>query len=191
MTVIKKLIRVFWITMVLCCLLLYLFYGKYITPSAITHWITSNTFSVIIIYCLLCAVRGLFMLPVTPFIFAGILLFPNQPVLLLIISLSCILVSSIFIYYASLYMNFGSFFEKKYPDKIVSIQAKLSQSSGFYFITAWALLPFTPTDLIIYGAGSIKLPLWKVIVPVLLGEALVCAFYIFNGMELINYISSF
>ena len=191
MTVIKKLIRVFWITMVLCCLLLYLFYGKYITPSAITHWITSNTFSVIIIYCLLCAVRGLFMLPVTPFIFAGILLFPNQPVLLLIISLSCILVSSIFIYYASLYMNFGSFFEKKYPDKIVSIQAKLSQSSGFYFITAWGLLPFTPTYLIIYGAGSIKLPLWKGIGPGLVGAGLVCACSLFHGVEWVIYIYIF
>lgn len=191
MTVIKKLIRVFWITVVLCCLLLYLFYGKYITPSAIMHWIAANSFSVIIIYCLLCAVRGLFMLPVTPFIFAGILLFPNQPVLLLVLSLSCILVSSVFIYYASLYMNFGRFFEKKYPDKIASIQARLNKSAGFYFIAAWALLPFTPTDLIIYVAGSIKLPLWKVIVPVVLGEALVCAFYIFNGMELINYISNF
>lgn len=191
MTIIKKIICVFWIVIVLCCLLVYIFYGKYITPSAIMHWIAAHTFSVIIIYCLLCIVRGLFMLPATPFIFAGILLFPNQPVLLLIISLSCILVSSIFIYYASLYMNFGSFFEKRYPHKIAAIQVKLSQSAGFYFITAWALLPFTPTDLIIYGAGSIKLPIWKVIVPVLLGEAVICSFYIFNGMQLINYINGF
>lgn len=189
MTLIKKLVRVFWITMVLSCLLLYIFYGKYITPSAIMHWIAAHTFSVIIIYCLLCTVRGLFMLPATPFIFAGILLFPNQPVLLLIISLSCILVSSIFIYYASRYMDFGSFFEKKYPHKIATIHAKLSRSTGFYFITGWALLPFTPTDLIIYGAGSIKVPIWKVLVPVLLGEAVICSFYILNGIQLIRYIN--
>ncbi len=184
----KKLVFVCWMFLIGCSLVTYILNGKYLNGTTIRDWITQHSQFVLIIYCVVCAVRGLLMLPATPFIIAGILLFPTKPFLLLFISLGCILVSSLLIYYASRFFNVGSFIEKKYPLKTASVTAKLSRSAGFWFITGWALLPFTPTDLIIYGAGTIKMPVWKVVVPVLLGEAITCSFYIFNGIELKNYI---
>jgi uncharacterized membrane protein YdjX (TVP38/TMEM64 family) len=129
------------------------------------------------------------MLPATPFVFAGIAVFPNQPVLLLLVMLVCILTSSILIYHIARYMNFLFVVEKKYPGRISSIHARLKRSTAFLFIAGWAVLPFTPTDLLIYVAGSLKMPVWKVIFPVMVGEEIICAIYIFNGMHLIDVIT--
>jgi uncharacterized membrane protein YdjX (TVP38/TMEM64 family) len=184
----RKVFGVCWMILIGCSLIAYIVYADKLSGPAIGDWIKQHSSFILIIYSLVCALRGLLMLPATPFIFAGILLFPTQPFLLLILSLCCIMVSSLLIYYASRYLNVAGFIARKHPLESASITSKLSQSSGFWFITAWALLPFTPTDLIIYGAGTIKIPVWKVVLPVLLGEAVICAFYIFNGTALIKYI---
>ena len=183
----KKVLRVLWVSFLLVCILLYVFYGQYLTAFAITEWITEHTHAIAVVYCFICIIRGLILMPSTPFIFAGILLFPDSPVFLLVISLACILLSSILIFYAS-YMGFGTYFEKIHPDKIAKIRARLVRPSGFYFIAGWSMLPFTPTDLITYVAGTIKLPVHRLLFPLMLGETVICMIYIFNGMHLMEYI---
>ena len=51
------------------------------------------------------------------------------------------------------------------------------------------MLPISPTDLIVYVAGSIKLPFRKVIIPVLIGEGVIVAIYVFNGVKLMQYLT--
>ncbi len=184
----KKILRGFWLGMLAVIISLYIIYGQYLTPESITAWIKAHTHALLIVYSLLCIIRGITLIPATPFILAGILLFPHSPGLLLMISLVCILLSSTLIYYGSEFMGFGDYFEKKYPAKIADFRKRLNHPSGFFFIAGWSLFPFTPTDLIVYVAGSIKLPFRKVIIPLMIGEGLICAIYIFNGVKLMQYL---
>lgn len=184
----KKILRGFWLGFLAVIVSLYIIYGQYLTPESITAWIKAHTHALLIVYSILCVIRGLTLIPATPFIFAGILLFPHSPGQLLAISLVCILLSSTLIYYGSGYMGFGDYFEKKYPSKIADFRQRLNHPSGFFFIAGWSLLPFTPTDLIVYVGGSIKLPFQKVIIPLIIGEGIICAVYIFNGVKLMQYI---
>jgi uncharacterized membrane protein YdjX (TVP38/TMEM64 family) len=185
----KKGLRYVWISVLLISVVMYFIYGQHLTAEAIKEWITAHTHALIIVYCLLCIVRAVVVMPSTPFIFAGILLFPGSPVFLFIVSLSCILLSSLLIYYGSSFMGFGPHFEKAHEKKITAIRNRLSKPSGFYFIAGWSLLPFTPTDLITYVAGTIKLPLHRLLIPLMLGEAVIVAVYVFNGVRMMEYFS--
>ncbi len=185
----KRIFRILWIGLLLVSVSFYLMYGEYLTGPAIKEWLDKNTTAVFTVYCLISVIRGLTLIPATPFIFAGVLLFPQSPELLFIITLSCIILSSTLIYYAS-GAGFSDYFEKKYPLKIEVMRKKLSRPQGFYFIAGWALLPFTPTDLLVYVGGSIRMPFYKIMFPLMIGETVICAVYIFNGVELINQIRS-
>jgi uncharacterized membrane protein YdjX (TVP38/TMEM64 family) len=185
----RNILRVVWVTVLVACAVLYIIYNERLTATAIVDWIRQHTEAVVVGYSLICIIRGVTLIPATPFIFAGILLFPDNPFLLLGITLGCILLSSIIIYYLSGYMGLGTYFERMHQEKILKMREKISNNSGFYFIAAWALLPFTPTDLLVYVAGSIKLPFGKIIIPLMLGEVIICSFYVFSGAQIIQYFS--
>lgn len=185
---IKNVLRVVWICMLAASVLFYIFYSDYITADSITSWVARHNQAIVITYCFLWIIRGLFLIPGTPFILAGILLFPGEPMFLYIISMVCFFFSSVLIYYCS-GIGFADYFEKKYPEKIAYLREKLSRPTAFYFITFVTMLPISPTDLIVYVAGTIKLPFRKVIIPVLIGEGVIVAIYVFNGVKLMQYIS--
>jgi uncharacterized membrane protein YdjX (TVP38/TMEM64 family) len=48
----------------------------------------------------------------------------------------------------------------------------------FPIIVWWSLLPFTPTDLICYIAGTLKVNIHKMLLGVLVGETIICSVYI-------------
>lgn len=83
-------------------------------------------------------------------------------------------------------LGFSTYFERNYPEKILLVREKLSGRNGFLFITLWAFAPFTPTDLVCYVAGSVRMRFINLIVPLLTGEAFICGFYIFNGQFLLE-----
>jgi len=185
---IKNVLRVVWICILAVSILFYIFYGDYITAGSITKWVAQHNQALVLTYCFLWIIRGLFLIPGTPFIFAGILLFPGNPMFLYIMSMVCFFFSSVLIYYCS-EIGFGDYFEKKYPEKIAYLREKLSRPTAFYFIAFVTMLPISPTDLIVYVAGSVKLPFRKVIIPVLIGEGVIVAIYVFNGVRLMEYLS--
>jgi uncharacterized membrane protein YdjX (TVP38/TMEM64 family) len=184
---IKRILRVLWLVILALSILFYVFYGEYLTADSITKWITHYNHAITLTFCFLWILRGFFLIPGTPFIFAGILLFPGDPMFVYIMSMVCFFFSSVLIYYCS-GIGFGDYFEKKYPAKITSLRKKLSKPTAFYFITFVTMLPISPTDLIVYVAGSIKLPFRKVIFPVMIGEGVIVAIYVFNGARLMGYI---
>lgn len=185
---IKKVLRIVWACILISGLSFYLFFGHHLTATGIAQWVKEHNSYLLAFYCFICAARGLTLLPSTPFIFAGIILFPDSPGWLLAISLGCILLSSAIIYYASEYLGFGEYFENKHPKSTARMRKRLSKQGGFFFIAGWALFPFTPTDLMLYIAGSIKLPFPRIIIPLMIGEAIICSIYIFNGVKLIEYL---
>lgn len=165
--------------MLLICCTLYVLYGKYITEENIAHFLLQFKTQMLLAYLIVCVLRGITFIPATPFLFAGILLFGSSPLLLLLIFLTSIFFVSALLFYAARFLNFGAWFEKRYPEKIRNIKTKLNSRYGVYFMMLWAFAPFTPTDVVCYVAGSLRIRFIRFIVPVVLGEGLICAAYIF------------
>ena len=182
----KKIIGLIWIFFILTSLSLYFIYAPDLSPENISEVIKKYQNGMLFLYFALCVVRGLTMIPGTPFLLAGIILFKNSPYLLLGAFLASMLVTSAIMFYLADKLGFSRYFEKNYPEKIAAVREKLNGKSGFFFILIWAFAPFTPTDMVCYVAGSIRMRFFKLIVPLLIGEAVICAFYIFNGQVLLE-----
>lgn len=182
----KRTLGIVWVLFIALCLGLYFSYARDLTPENISGFIRNYQGGMLFLYFALCTIRGLTMIPGTPFLVAGIILFKDSPFLLLAVFLASMLLTSVFMFYLAERLGFSRYFEKNYPEKIALVREKLDGNYGFMFILLWAFAPFTPTDLVCYVAGSIRMKFFKFIVPLMVGEAIICAFYIFNGKALLE-----
>jgi uncharacterized membrane protein YdjX (TVP38/TMEM64 family) len=141
-----------------------------------------------LVYLAMSVLRGFTLLPSTPLVLAGTLLFPTQPFVVLTVSIIGILLSSTMIYAFSEYLGFHDYFESHKPALTHRIKAKLEHPAGFAFVALWAFFPLVPTDLVCYLAGTTKMNFWEFIGAVFTGELILCTTYVFFGGAVLNYL---
>lgn len=129
-------------------------------------------------YLLFGMLRGITLIPIISLIAPGLLFIP--PVPLYILTMTGIMVSSTTIYFFSDYLRLDSYFEKKYPAQISKLRSELRKNE-LWIVIGWSFFPFTPTDIICYVCGALRLDFWKFFAGVLLGEGSMCTLYIFFG----------
>ena len=173
-----KLIRYLWVILIAICLISYLFNPNLFSRIVIADYISQYDYA-ILIYLGIHIIRGFFLLPSTPLIFAGIIAFPSQPFTVLMISLFGILCSSLLIYFFSDKLGFSHFLSK-HSRKATYLKQKLNGKYGFVYITGWAFFPFVPTDLICYLSGALKVNLAAFLISIFIGELVLCSIYIYG-----------
>jgi len=176
-----------WIALVLACFVAYLSNPSAFTPARIAAFLERFQGLIWLIYLLLSVLRGFTLLPSTPLVIAGTILFPGQPLAVFAASLTGILVSSTLIYYFSEFLGFDEYFESHSPKTMHKIRARLEHPLGVVFVAGWAFFPFVPTDLVCYLAGTTRMTFWKFILAVGVGEAVLCSLYVFLGGSLLGY----
>ena len=145
------------------------------------------------IYIVISLIRGLFLLPSTPFVLAGAIIFPDNLHLVFIVSMLGIVATAVFLYFASRFLEFDKLFGSKNPSnnsglsKIQIISQKINKY-GFWIVLGWSFFPFVPTDLICYIAGTTKMNFKKYIAAVFIGEAILVYLYIFLGKGIFDFI---
>lgn len=170
-----------WLATVVVCLSLYAYDPQAFSSDKMVFFLSRFEGEILLIYCFFSVVRGFTLLPSTPLVIAGTILYPHQPWLVLFISLSGILLSSSMIYFFSDFLGFTDYFERKHASFIHKTKDRLEKPSGLFFVFLWALCPFVPTDVVCYVAGTSKMSFLKFIAAVGFGELLLCSFYIFFG----------
>jgi uncharacterized membrane protein YdjX (TVP38/TMEM64 family) len=166
-----------WILAVAVVLVLYFTHKDQIDVEWIRGVVHDNRILIIPFYLLLLSCLGLTFIPSTPFAIAGVALF--DPVLAYLLNLVGIITSSTIVYHFAGFLGLREAFESKYPDKIRKVKSALARKE-LPIIVGWSFFPVVPTDLIIYVASTLKIPLWKCLLGVLLGEGVLNAFYIFG-----------
>lgn len=184
--ILKKTLYVLWIAIVMVFLLVVIIFPDLFTAENIYRVLSEYKNFVLGAYIFVSFISGFFVLPSTPFVLAGVLLFPQHPIAVLCISMFAILSSASIVYYFSDIIGVSSYLERKYPKKVATIKDKLNGPKSFFFVFFWALIPIFPTDLICYVSGIIKLNYWKLFFGVLLGEGIINSLYVFGGVELIK-----
>ena len=177
-----------WLAVLLTGVVSYLLYPQTFTAANIAESLRRFQGEIWLVYLVMSALRGFSLLPSTPLVIAGTLLFPSQPFAVLVVSLTGILLSSSMIYFFSEYLGFSDFFERHKPELTLRIKARLEHPAGFIFIALWAFFPLVPTDLVCYLAGTTKMNCWKFILAVLVGETVLCCFYIFFSRAGLGYV---
>ncbi len=153
----------------------------YISVSAIIAFIKKFQAELMLVYFIVSMVRGWFLMPSTPFILAGVLLFPHQPFAVLGISMLGILFSAASIYYLSDWLGIGKVLTRKYESKIEAMKRRINSKKGMLFVTGWSFFPLVPTDLICFAAGAVRMNILRFLLAVCIGELPIVAFYVFAG----------
>lgn len=154
-------------------------------PAHIAGFLREFETAALIVYLAFSILRGFTLLPSTPLVIAGALLFPHQPWIVLAVSLIGIVVSSAMIYWLSGALGIAEFFETRDPQHVERIRRRLDHPAGFVFVMLWAFFPFVPTDAVCYVAGSIRMNFAKFILAIFVGELILCTAYVFGGSSLI------
>lgn len=170
-----------WFLCIVGALTHYFIHPEEYTAAKIATFLDHYESWTLLLFLVLSVARAFVLLPVTPLIFAGALLLPGSPWTVLGMSLLGIGLASTLIYYFSDWLGFRPHFEKAAPKQLGKITHWLKHPMGPLFVAGWAVFPFVPTDLVCYVAGTVRMSFWKFIGAVLLGEAILCAIYIFGS----------
>lgn len=180
-SIIRKVSLAVWLAVLVAGLGAYLLYPEEFTAGNIASFLERFHGWIWLAYFAMSALRGFTLLPSTPLVIAGTVLFPVQPAAVLAVSLVSIAISSSVIYFFSEYLGFAEYFENHKPHLSHKIKNRLEHPLGVVFVGAWAFFPLVPTDLVCYLAGTTKMNFAKFISAVLIGEAILCSLYIFGG----------
>ena len=104
-------------------------------------------------------------------------MFPPMEAYLL--NLVGIITSSTIVYHFARFVGLDHAFESRYPSQLTRVRVALRRKE-LPIIVGWSFFPAVPTDMIIYVASTLHIPLWKCLLGVLLGEGALNAFYIFS-----------
>lgn len=167
--------------------MLFLSYPQEFKPDAIAERIEKMGTAPMIIYLGVTLIRGFFLIPSTPFVLCGVLLFPNQLFLVLIISMLGVLFSATLLYYFADLLGFSKKLEAKNVLGIQRWKKKLQKPQSGLFVLLWSFFPLVPTDLICYVAGLVKMRFLYFILGVGLGELTLNIVYIYFGGEILAF----
>ncbi|MEX1056138.1 MAG: VTT domain-containing protein, partial [Natronospirillum sp.] len=129
-------------------------------------------------YFVISTLRGFTLIPSTPIVLAGVLVFP--PVPLFLVNQAAVYTSSAIVYFMARQFRFDHYFHEHYPDQVKRLTALL-QRRELVVISAWGFMPVVPSDMIVYVCSVLRIRLWKTLLGVSIGEGIICALYIFGG----------
>lgn len=179
----KKITFCLWLILVTGVITTYLLFPEKLSPSFLEEAVVDHPFETLVIYYLILSFKGLTLIPATPILLAGMLMF--NPVEVFIVNMAGIMTSSTIVYYFSRYLEFDIYFETKYSKYIHTIRAKFMDKE-FPLIVLWSFLPPTPTDLIVYVASTLRINVFKCLLGVFIGEAIINVFYIITVTMLLK-----
>lgn len=173
----KKKLFLFWLLVVTGGIVTYLVFPDRINLLFLKELAIEHHTTALGVYFLLLSVRGLTMIPSTPLLLAGILIF--DPLELFIVNMAGILTSSTIVYYFSRYLGFAAYFETRYGKYVQKIRHGL-EDKELPIIVGWSFFPLVPTDLIVYVGSTLGVHIFKCLLGVFVGEAVLNAFYILS-----------
>ncbi|MDT7833533.1 VTT domain-containing protein [Flavobacteriaceae bacterium S356] len=182
----KIVIYSIWVVIIVVLAILYFLSPETFSPKSITEFVKTFNSEMLWIYILLSLIRGFFLIPSTPFVLAGALLFPGRLLLILVISMIGIMLSATCIYYFSDFLGFSKRLDHRFSSKVNAWRSRFSSSKSVLFIAGWSLLPVVPTDFICYAGGILKAPFKYIFTGVFIGELILCSIYIYFGSNVLQ-----
>ena len=180
-----------WLALIASSLSLFFFMPELFEPQSIRQFLTDNLFSGLLVYFIISTLRGFTLIPLTPIVLAGVLVFPPWP--LFLVNQAGVYASSAILYYMTRYMRFDNFFFTHYPQQVEKL-ILLLRKRELPVISLWGFAPFIPTDMIICICGVLRISVFKTLLGVSIGEGVICAVYIFGGSAglaaLLNYLQA-
>ena len=182
---IRRGIGVFWILLIVGVVFTLFLHPEYLDAHFIGQFLEKFGIFLLPVYFFISILRGFTLIPSTPLIIAWVLIFPEYPGFVFLISLLGIVFSSLMLYYFSEAMGFDTYFRKHAAYKKIHT---FLEKYGFPLVAVWSFAPVVPTDIICYVAGIVRMNVYKFLFWVLLWESIICTILIYGGNEILEKI---
>lgn len=179
----KKITFYLWLILVVGVITAYIMFPDEFSLSFMEETAVDYPIAALVLYYLIISLKGLTLMPGSPILLAGMLIF--NPVEVFFANMAGIMTSSLLVYYFSKYLEFDVFFEKKYGKHIHKIKTQLMDKE-LPIIIGWSFFPFAPTDVIVYVGSTLQINVFRCLIGVFIGEAIINAFYIFSVSMLLK-----
>lgn len=179
----RLLALIIWGSVAAVVLTLWWIYGRRFSPEWVADWVNGNLLLASVAYTLLLSVRGVFLVPSTPLLFAGIVVFP--PALVWGLNMVGILTSSTIVYLLVRSFGFDYLARSKYQ-KTTRQLSRLMDQHGEKVIVGWSFFPAVPTDVIVYTAATVRLSLFRCLGAIAIGEGILITLYVTTGQGILS-----
>lgn len=183
----KLALRFTWIFIISIALIHFCISPQYYTADFLKNTLDNNHSIVFGAYLIISLIRSLFFLPSTIFVIMGVALYPNDPYLVLLISMLGIILGACWIYFSADVLKIEQVFSNKTQNKIKRTEQRINKY-GFWVVLFWSFFPAVPTDLICYIAGYSKMNFLKFILALSIGEIILVSAYIWTGATLFELV---
>ncbi|MCG8573903.1 MAG: VTT domain-containing protein [Flavobacteriales bacterium] len=186
----KRVVYYVWIAAIVLLLGFFVISPESFEPAKMAAFLERYQEQAFLVYVLISLLRGLFLIPSTPFVICGAILFPQMPLAVFTVSMLGVLLGSTLIYFFSDLLGFSEKLERKYPKQLEKWHRRLNSPKATLIVIAWSFFPLVPTDLICYVAGIVKMPYKFLILGVFIGELVLIYFYVYLGTGLFDYFAA-
>jgi len=140
-------------------------------------------------YVVLSLFRGMALVPSTPVVLAGGILFPQAIWTVLVVSMLGIVLSATLLYRFPGYGGYDVWLESKHPERLAKLRGHLVKPRAKWFVALWAFFPAVPTDLICYAAGLVRMPFRSMIFGIIIGELPLVTAYLLLGNRMAGFLA--
>lgn len=173
-----------WLGLVITVLALWITEPSHFSQAAIAHAISDWGMWAFAGFALISLVRGALLVPSTPVILAGGALFPRALPFVFLVSMAGIVFSATLLYKFPGFAGYDARLAAKYPAQLERLRGHLVKPRAMWFVALWSFLPVTPTDLICYVAGLVRMPYPRMLLGLVIGETPLVLAYVFLGTGL-------
>lgn len=167
-----------WGTAIIAMVVYLSLHPEMLEPANIKVFLESFNSQLWVLFIIANIVRGFFLFPNTPLLLAGAFLFPHQLWLVFWVSMAGVMLTAVMMYHFAELIGIGPFLERKHPKQIFKWEERLQRPQAIFIVMFWVMLPFTPTDLVYYVAGSIRMKLRHLLIGVFVGEVILKGSYL-------------
>ena len=167
-----------WVAAILAMVVYLVKYPEMLDPANIKMFLESFNAELWVLFIIANVLRGFFLFPNTPLLLAGAFIFPHQLWMVFWVSMAGVMLTAVMMYYFAELIGIGPLLEQKYPKQILKWEERLQRPQAIFIVMTWVMLPFTPTDLVYYVAGSIRMKLQHLLIGVFVGEVILKGSYL-------------
>ena len=175
---IRLIALIVWAASVAALSVLYAARPDLLEPERVAAGLRGSGQPVLLGYVALNVLRAFTLVPATVLVVAGTLLFPDRPWFVAGSALGGAVASALLIYYFFDFLGLGDLFDRRHAALVRRLEARMARRGGFWLVAGWSAFPLTPTDVICYVAGTLRMPVGRFAAAVALGKTPLVAFYV-------------
>jgi uncharacterized membrane protein YdjX (TVP38/TMEM64 family) len=177
----KKVLTWLWSFVIVFVIIFIIYHPEILSATFLQKNINHYQGMVWPIYLGLLLIRVPLLIPPTPLLFLGLLLFPESKLLTVMLVMISSLISATFFYYFAGNTGWYRFLFEKYPKQTKKAEILMNKANAVWIVVLWSFIPIAPGDLICYIAGIVRMPFRVLLIGVVMGQLPLMLLYAYMG----------